>query len=274
MAKNFSPILGVGLRPQHFQDLQDGSYQEIEWLEIISENYIDHRGHSFDIVKDLSSRYSLSCHGVSLSIGSPNGPDKIYLKKLKELYNDLNPKIISDHLCLTGVEHNSHDLLPIPFTYEMLRLVSKRVNEVQNYLERPLALENLSSYFKYAIDEFSEAQFMNELAAETGCKFLLDINNVYVSSTNEGVDPKKFLEIIEYRHVAQVHLAGFTDMGDFLFDTHSKPVYPEVWELFKKYCHNIAHVPTFIEWDDEIPEFEVLRGELAKASSILQESVK
>lgn len=265
--------LGVGLRPQHFSYFSRVHHNELGWLEVISENYVDHRGYSYELLQDLSKQYEISCHGVSLNIGNPDGLDKKYLHQLRRLYEELNPSLISDHLCLTGRGFNSHELLAIPYTNKMLTMISDRVQEVQDFLQRPLGLENLSSFYAYKSDEMDEAEFLNLLVEKTGCKILLDINNVYVKSANLGKRAEDFLNTINMKAVQQVHLAGFVDTGEYLADTHSRPIYPQVWRLVENYYDQLPDVPVFIEWDSEIPPFETLYAEALKVKQICQRSL-
>jgi uncharacterized protein (UPF0276 family) len=259
---------GVGLRPVHYPDYFNSPPKNISWLEIISENYMDSEGRPRHIIETLRRDYPIATHGVSLSIGSPENINLDYLTRLKKHIERIDPFIVSDHLCWTGFSaHNAHDLLPLVHNESSLEIIARKVSQVQDFLDRPIALENVSSYIESRHSTFSEAEFLARLCAKTGCKLLLDINNIHVSETNFSRDPKKFVDAIPAEHIAQVHLAGFSDMGKFLFDTHSNPVFPAVWDLYEYALPKIHGVPTLIEWDENIPSLLELSTELAKAET-------
>jgi len=262
--------LGVGLRNQHFSYLMNHD-PEVDWFEIISENFIDNFGYARNVLKHLASIRPVVMHGVSLSIGSTDPLDWDYLKKLKALAEFVQPAWVSDHLCWTGVQGvNTHDLLPIPLTEESLRHVIERVRQVQNFLERPLVLENPSSYMEFKESTFSEWAFLTELASETGCGLLLDVNNVYVSGYNHGFDAEQYIRSMPHDAVVQIHLAGPTDCGRFLVDTHDQPVPARVWELYRLAQELTGGVSTLLEWDANIPDFPELVAELNKAEAVLR----
>ena len=222
-----------------------------------------------EILELIRSDYPITMHGVSLSIGSPGLQFKTYLKKLKKLVDRVQPFLVSDHLCFTGTQKgNLHNLLPLVYNQETLNELKHRLDEVQNYLGRPILLENLSAYFSYQESEIPEWEFLNQLSHSSGCKILLDINNVYVNSHNFGFDPYDFLKNIKPSIVGQIHLAGFSDLGNFYFDTHSRPVCSEVWKLYEYYISQASQIPTLIEWDEDVPEFSELESELLRAKSI------
>lgn len=262
--------LGVGLRNQHFSYLMNHD-PEVDWFEIISENFIDNYGYARNVLKHLASIRPVVMHGVSLSIGSTDPLDWDYLKKLKTLAEFVQPAWISDHLCWTGVQGiNTHDLLPLPLTEESLRHVIERVRQVQDFLERPLVLENPSSYLEFRESTFTEWSFLTELASESGCGLLLDVNNVYVSGYNHGFDAEHYIRNIPHDAVVQIHLAGPTDCGRFLVDTHDQPVPPRVWELYRLAQELTGGVSTLLEWDANIPDFPELVAELRKAEAALR----
>jgi uncharacterized protein (UPF0276 family) len=257
---------GAGLRSVHFPELEEKSPKVIKWFEALTENYLDTFGRPFKMLQMLRKDFPIALHGVSLSIGSAYGLNKEYLSKLKDLIGIVDPFIVSDHLCWTATASgNTHDLLPLPYTDETLQLLLDRLDEVQNFLKRPLVLENPSSYMTFHHNTFSEWDFLKILAERGGAKILLDINNVYVSAMNHGFDPYNYLDAIPSELVAQIHLAGFTDMGTYLFDTHSKPVFPKVWDLFRYYIRQAPKIPFMIEWDEDIPSLHGLEEELRKA---------
>ena len=262
--------LGVGLRNQHFSYLMNHD-PDVDWFEIISENFIDNYGYARRVLERVASARPIVMHGVSLSIGSTDPLDLDYLKKLKALAEFVHPAWISDHLCWTGVAGvNTHDLLPLPLNEESLLHVAERVRQVQNFLERPLVLENPSSYLEFKDSTIAEWDFLSELARETGCGLLLDVNNVYVSGYNHGFDPEHYIRSMDHDAVVQIHLAGPTDCGRYLVDTHDQPVPARVWELYRLAQELTGGVSTLLEWDSNIPDFPELVGELRKAEIALQ----
>jgi uncharacterized protein (UPF0276 family) len=261
---------GLGLRPEHYRDvIERGAQRPVDWLELISENYMVPGGKPLANVERIRRDFPVAMHGVSLSIGSVDPLDLRYLDALKALADRLEPAWVSDHLCWTGVDHtNLHDLLPPPYTQAALAHVTHRVQQVQERLGRPLMLENVSSYVRFAGDEMSEAQFIAELARRTGCWLLLDVNNVYVSAYNHGFDAHAFIDAMPAAQVKQIHLAGHEDRGGLLVDTHDHPVRDEVWALYAHTLRRLGPVPTMIERDDDIPPFDELLAELDIARRI------
>ena len=242
----------------------------VDWFEIISENYIDSHGRPRYILDQIAERYPLVMHGVSMSIGSTDPLDFDYLGKLKKLANEINPHWISDHLCWTGVAGvNSHDLLPIPLTEETLQHVVKRIHIVQETLERPLVLENPSSYVTFAHSTLEEWDFLGRMSEETGCGLLLDVNNVYVSCTNHGWDPVEYIRSVPHDRVVQFHLAGHTNCKTHLIDTHDGSVIDRVWQLYRLAYQLCNGVSTLLEWDAKIPEFPELHAEVLKAKQYI-----
>lgn len=261
-------MFGVGLRHQHFSYLEKLSYINVDFFEIISENFINTRGRPFEVLMRLREYYPICMHGVSLSIASTHSISKHYLLKLKELEKLVAPMIISDHLCFTGSENaNLHNLLPFAYTEENLERIAIRATEVQEILGRQIIFENLSAYFTLKNSTMSESEFLNLLCQKSGCGILLDINNLFVNSINQKFDPYHWLLKIDFSYVKQIHLAGYSDFGTHLLDTHSRPVQDGVWEIYKRISKNIKNIPVLIEWDEEIPSFEILQNEamLAKA---------
>lgn len=259
---------GVGLRSQHFGYLLEHE-ANVDWFEIISENFIDSGGRPRYVLEQLAERYPIVMHGVSLSIGSTDPLNHNYLARLKRLAEEIHAAWVSDHLCWTGVAGlNSHDLLPIPLTEESLEHVAARVKIVQDVLERPLILENPSSYVTFACSTMSEAEFLRELSDQTGCGLLLDVNNVYVSSVNHEFDPDEYLRQLPAERIVQFHLAGHTNCGTHLIDTHDGPVIDPVWRLYREARSLAPGAATLLEWDARIPEFPVLEAEIAKARAI------
>ncbi|MET3711670.1 uncharacterized protein (UPF0276 family) [Sphingomonas trueperi] len=262
--------LGLGLRNVHFDAILSAAPDDL-WFEAISENFMDSGGRPRAMLEAVAERHPVVLHGVSMSIGSTDPLDRGYLASLKRLADAIGPAWISDHLCWTGVHgRNTHDLLPLPLTEESLAHVSARVRQVQEVLERPLILENPSSYVRFAQSTISEPDFLRALAAETGCGLLLDVNNVYVSCFNAGTDPFAYLDAFPCDRVVQMHLAGHQDCGTHVIDTHDRPVRPEVWALFRTAWQRTGGAATLLEWDDHIPSFEDCLAELRKAEQHME----
>ncbi len=262
--------LGVGLRSVHFGHILQ-QQPAVDWFEIISENFMDSRGRPRQVLRQLAERYPVVMHGVSLSIGSTDPLDFDYLTNLKALAKECQPAWVSDHLCWTGVAgRNTHDLLPLPLNEESLRHVTERVRVVQDYLERPLVLENPSSYITFAASTMSEWEFLSRLAADADCGLLLDVNNVYVSSVNHEFDPAEYLRSLPHERIVQFHLAGHTNLGTHCIDTHDGRVVESVWQLYRLAHQLTGGASTLLEWDAKIPPFPELHAEVLKASEYLQ----
>lgn len=262
---------GVGLRDVHFRYLVDTPPETwgVDWFEIISENFFDDRGFAAHVLDHVSAHRPVVMHGVSLSIGSTDPLDTGYLRKLGALAERVRPAWISDHLCWTGVNGvTSHDLLPMPLTRRTLAHVADRVRAVQDHLGRPLILENPSSYLEFHASDIPEWEFLALLAQGTGCGVLLDVNNVFVSATNHGFDAVTYIRGLPAEHIVQVHLAGPSDRGHYLLDTHDGPVPDEVWPLYALVQQRTGGVATLLEWDADIPPFPELVAELAKAAEV------
>ena len=271
--KKNSPGFGLGLRPQHYPDFLREP-QAVDWLEIISENYMVPGGKPLAMLDAIIDQYPVAMHGVSLSIGSTDGLDTAYLKDLKALAKYVQPLWISDHLCWTGVQgRNSHDLLPLPYSEEALRLVVRHVEQVQDVLGQRILLENVSSYLEYRSSEMTEWEFLRQVSEQADCLLLLDVNNIYVSSINHGFDPIVFLKHLPVERVQQIHLAGHNDNGDYIVDTHDHPVCEQVWDLYRHTCAQFGEVATMIERDDNIPALEELIAELNHARAIAAQTL-
>jgi uncharacterized protein (UPF0276 family) len=256
---------GLGLRSVHYSHILE-HWPDVDWFEIISENYMDSQGRPRYVLDQIAERYPIVMHGVSLSIGSTDPLDRAYLRKLKKLADELPAAWVSDHVCWTGVAgRNSHDLLPIPYNEDTLRHLAGRIRTVQEILERPIVLENPSSYLTFAQSTLSEWEFLTRMTAETGCGLLLDVNNVYVSCINHGLDPVEFLRSLPHDRVVQFHLAGHTNCRTHLIDTHDGPVIDPVWDLYRLAHELTGGVSTLLEWDAKIPDFPTLHAEVLKA---------
>ena len=259
---------GVGLRRDHF-DRVLAAPTRIDWFEVISENFMVRGGRALDVLTRVRERYPIVLHGVSLSIGSTDPLDEAYLDRLDGLARRFEPAWVSDHLCWTSVGgHQAHDLLPLPYTEEALDHVVRRVQRVQGRLGRPIAMENVSSYVAYRHSRMPEWQFLAAVAERSGCGILLDVNNIYVSARNHGFDAHEYLEGIPAEKVWQFHLAGHSDKGAYLLDTHDHPVADPVWDLYARAVERFGEVSTLIEWDDHIPAFERLEEESERARAI------
>lgn len=259
---------GLGLRAPHYDHFLKERPKTIDWLEIVSENYIHaHKGY-WHMLADLRHDYPFVMHGVSLSIGSTDKLDEDYLKSLRKLADYIEVSWFSDHLCFTGIQHeNTHDLLPIPYTEEALNHLIPRIHKVQEAMQRPLVLENASTYLEFNGSTISEPELLTELHKRTGCGILLDVNNVYVSSFNHGWDAKQYIDAIPTDAIVQYHLAGHTNKETHLIDTHNDHVADKVWDLYRYTIEKKGKRSTMIEWDADIPEFDVLEAELNKAKA-------
>jgi len=249
---------GVGLRRPHYSHVLE-TRPKMDWFEAISENFMVDGGRPLEVLEAVRNNYPIVLHGVSLSIGSADPLDHDYLEKLAALARRFEPAWISDHLCWTGVGgRNLHDLLPLPYTEEAVRHVASRVRQVQEILGRHILLENVSSYLTFQHSTLSEWEFLRAVAEEADCGILLDINNIYVSAFNHGFEAERYLEAVPVERVVQFHLAGHSDHGSYLLDTHDHPVCEAVWALYEKAVRRFGPVATLIEWDDHIPEFATL----------------
>jgi len=257
--------IGVGLRSVHFGEILSRQ-PKVDWFEALSENFMDTGGRPLHILDQIAERYPVVLHGVSLSIGSTDPLNLDHLVKLKALAKRVKAPWVSDHLCWTGVlGRNTHDLLPMPYTEEALAHTVRRVRQVSDLLERPLVLENPSSYVEFKDSTMSEWVFLKRLAEDADCGLLLDVNNVYVSSFNHGFDPREYVDAIPADRVVQYHVAGHTNKGTHIIDTHSDHALPEVWDLYRRAYARTGATATLYEWDEDIPAFDVLLAEARKA---------
>ncbi len=256
---------GVGLRRDHFQRVLSEP-TAVDWFEVISENFMVEGGRPLDILMRVRRDYPVVMHGVSLSVGSTDPLDSAYLARLRDLADQVEAAWVSDHLCWTGVGgRNAHDLLPMPYTEEALTHVVSRVIRVQETLGRRIALENPSSYLTFSASSIPEEQFLAAVAERADCGILLDVNNVYVSSVNHRFDARAYLDAIPAERVWQIHLAGHSDHGAYLLDTHDHPVCDPVWDLYRHAVRRCGAVPTLVEWDEHIPTWDVLEDQSRQA---------
>ncbi|TGK81228.1 DUF692 domain-containing protein [Leptospira montravelensis] len=249
---------------------------DIDWFEVISENYMNTEGRPMSVLESIRKDYPITCHGVGMSLGSSNEIDPKYLKDLKLLIDRVDPFLVSDHLAWNHFNGNRlHELIPVPYHEESLEVIANHIDQVQNELQRQIAVENISAYFQYTSSTMNECEFLSLLTQKTGCLILLDINNIYVNAKNFQFNPIDFIKTIPKKSITQIHLAGFTDMGNFLFDTHAEPVHSEVWNLLETSLEYIPeNVPIMIEWDENVPEFHKLETELNKARKIMNKKAK
>lgn len=263
---------GVGLRSVHYRHILEHA-PPVDWFEVISETYLGSKGRVRYVLDQVAERYPVVLHGVSLSIGSSDPLDRGYLRLLKELADRVRTPYISDHLCWTGVNaHNVHDLLPIPYTEESLKHIAAKAREAMDFLERPLVLENVSTYAQFSSSTMNEWEFHARLMEEAQCGMLMDVNNIYVSAYNHGFDPKAYIDRIDPSLVCQYHLAGHTNKGTHLLDTHNDHVVDDVWELYRYAYQRTGGRNTLLEWDEDIPEFDVVHAEALKARRYRTES--
>jgi uncharacterized protein (UPF0276 family) len=264
---------GVGLRPKHYPALRNGTAR-VDWFEVISENFMIAGGLPLAALDRARAVAPVALHGVSLSIGSTDPLDEGYLRALRALAARVEPAWISDHLCWSGAGgHHAHDLLPLPYTEEALDHVVARVVAVQDRLGRPILLENVSSYLTFVHSTIPEWEFLGAVAERADCGLLLDVNNVHVSARNHGFAATDFLAGLPGDRIGQIHLAGHTDMGAYLFDTHDGPVSESVWDLYSDVVRRFGRVSTLVEWDDHVPALEVVCAEAERARAAEAEAL-
>jgi len=268
---------GLGLRSPHYEYLLKhlsaaDRLPTVDWFEVITENYIAAGGRPRAVLRKVREHYPIALHGLSFNIGTDEPADLNYLDQLKALIREIQPAWVSDHICWTGLHgRTSHDLLPIAYNQHTLASCATKVNQIQDYLQQQVVLENPSTYLQFRASEMPEAEFINDLVRTTGCAVLLDINNVYVSAFNLGFDPHQYIDSLQVSAIRQFHLAGHTNNGSHIIDTHDHPVCSAVWELYRYACQRFGPVATLLERDDHIPEFPALLLELEMAKAV-QES--
>jgi uncharacterized protein (UPF0276 family) len=262
---------GIGLRAKHYKEIL-ATLPAIGWFEGHSENYFAEGGQPLYYLEQVRAHYPLSLHGVGLSLGSTDPLNRDHLQKLQSLVRRFEPGLVSEHLSWGSVGGRYlNDLLPLPYTEEALAHVASRIGQVQEFLGRQLLIENVSSYLQFNPSTIPEWEFLAETAVLSGCGILLDVNNIYVNAVNHRFDPGAYLQAIPVEAVQEYHLAGFDRNGDLLIDTHGKPVYGEVWQLYRQALDRFGILPTLIEWDTDIPELPVLLAEANKADAIMME---
>jgi len=265
---------GIGLRSPHHDELLN-TRPAVAWLEVHSENFFADGGKALHVLEQVRCDYPLSLHGVGLSLGSTDPLNSQHLARLKRLADHIQPGLLSEHLCWGSVNHRYfNDLLPLPYTAEALDHMVERVSQVQDYLGRQILIENVSSYLEFNVSDIPEWEFIAALVERSGCGLLLDVNNVYVNACNHGFDARDFLSHIPAEPVQEIHLAGFSinrvDEHDILIDTHSRAVCDEVWQLYQYTVNRLGPRPTLIEWDQDLPELQILLDEAQRAEHILE----
>ncbi len=259
---------GLGLRPDYYEEILIQK-PDLDWFEIVTENYLIPGGKPLYYLEKIRANYPIVMHGVSLSLGSSDPLDIDYLRQLNTLVARVEPAWISDHLCWTGVNGiNAHDLLPIPYTRQAMTHLVARIQQVQDFLGRPILIENVSSYLSYKQSEMTEWEFIGELVKRAGCYILLDVNNVYVSAINHQFDPLDYIQAMPAERVVQIHLAGHANHGDYIIDTHDAAVIQPVWELYAATIQHLGQVSTMIERDANMPPLVELLAEVNEARRI------
>jgi uncharacterized protein (UPF0276 family) len=262
--------VGIGLRIPHYEHIF-AHQPAVDWFEIISENYMVDGGRPLHMLDRIMEHYKVVQHGVSMYFGSAQGPDREHLRRLKRLVQRTQTPWLSDHLCWGSIDGTySHDLLPLPYTWEAVEKTAARIREVQDFLEIPVAVENVSSYAEFVASEMTEWEFLNEVVERADCGILLDVNNIYVSSVNHDFAPMDYVNAIPAERVAQIHIAGHTRYEKYILDTHDHPVIDPVWQLYARAIERCGPTPTLLEWDDRIPEFQEVWAEARKAEQYLQ----
>lgn len=262
--------IGLGFRACHYQTILS-QRPAIPWFEVTTENYFSAGGHALKQLSELREMYPIVFHGVSMSLGSVDPINQSYLQQLKKLIQRFKPAYISDHLCWSSFSGQYfHDLLPLPYTEQIAQHVANRILHVQEFLGQQILVENVSSYVNYTASTMEEWDFLNLVAEKADCYILLDINNIYVSSFNHGFSPAEFLNKINSKRIKQFHLAGYQDCSTYLLDNHGAAISPAVWDLYAMAVKKMGQIPTVIEWDNTIPDFNRLLQESEKAAKISQ----
>lgn len=275
MPQSSLPFLGygLGLRKEHYRAILD-TQPKVDWFEVLTENYLVPGGKPHYFLERIRENYPVVMHGVSLSIGSSDPLNTKYLQQVKALAENIEAHWVSDHLCWTGVDQvNAHDLLPLPYTEEAINHVVERVSQVQDILGRQILMENVSSYVSYQQSGMEEWEFISEIAERADCLILLDINNIYVSSVNHEFKPRDYINGISPERVQQFHLAGHSDYGDYIIDTHDHPIVDSVWSLYADAVKRFGEVSAMIERDDDIPELPEVMKELDTMRGIASDNL-
>ncbi len=266
--------VGIGLRVPHYQHILSRK-PTVDWFEIISENFMVDGGRPLHVLDQILEQYRVVQHGVSMYFGSADKTDREHLKRLKALVKRTKTPWLSDHLCWGSVDGTyTHDLIPMPYTFAAARRTAQKIREVRDFLEVPLAVENVSSYVEFHASEMTEWEFLNEVVEKADCGILLDVNNIYVSSMNHRFDPRVYIDAIDPRRVAQIHIAGHSKYERFILDTHDHPVCDPVWKLYARAIARVGPTATLLEWDDRIPSFDEVHAEAQKSTLYLDAKKK
>jgi uncharacterized protein len=266
--------IGIGLRVPHYQHILEKK-PVVDWFEIISENYMLDAGRPLHVLDQILEQYRVVQHGVSMYFGNADRPNREHLKKLKTLTKRTKTPWVSDHLCWGSVDGTySHDLLPMPYTWEAVESTARNIREVQDFLELPIAVENVSSYAEFNASEMNEWEFLSEVVEKADCGILLDVNNIYVSSQNHTFDPMHYVQGVPHHRVAQIHIAGHTRHKTHILDTHDHPVCEPVWKLYAEAIQRCGSTATLLEWDDRIPSFDEVHHEALKAERFIPQALK
>lgn len=262
--------VGIGLRVPHYQHILEKK-PVVDWFEIISENYMVDGGRPLTVLDSILDQYRVVQHGVSMYFGSADPLNREHLKRLKALVRRTGTPWLSDHLCWGSVDGRyTHDLLPMPYTFEAARVTAEKIRQVQDFVEVPVVVENVSSYAEFHVSEMAEWEFLNEVVERADCGILLDVNNIYVSSQNHSFDPRVYVDAVPAHRVAQIHIAGHSKFEKYILDTHDHPVLDRVWSLYERTIERCGPTATLLEWDDRIPSFDDVHAEALKANKYLK----
>src|SRR5712672_1017454 len=265
--------VGIGLRIPHYNHIFEKK-PVVDWFEIISENYMVEGGRQLQVLDQILERYRVVQHGVSMYFGSAEPLNREHLTRLKNLVRRTRTPWLSDHLCWGSVDGRyTHDLLPMPYTFEAAKVTAEKIRQVQDATEVPVVVENVSSYAEYHVSEMTEWEFLNEVVEDADCGILLDVNNIYVSSRNHSFNPFDYVNSVPAERVAQIHIAGHSKYEKYILDTHDHPVIDPVWQLYAKAIGLVGATATLLEWDGHIPTFREVHNEALKANRSLAKSV-
>ncbi|MEG9438588.1 DUF692 domain-containing protein [Edaphobacter sp. HDX4] len=265
--------VGIGLRVPHYRHILEKK-PVVDWFEIISENYMVDAGRPLTVLDSILDQYRVVQHGVSMYFGSAEPLSREHLRRLKALVRRTNTPWLSDHLCWGSVDGTyTHELLPMPYTFEAARVTAEKIRQAQDFLEIPIAVENVSSYAEFHVSQMTEWQFLNEVVEQADCGILLDVNNIYVSSQNHGFDPHVYVNSVPAERVAQIHIAGHSKFERYILDTHDHPVLDPVWDLYARAIERCGPTATLLEWDDSIPSFDEVHAEALKANRYLRPEI-
>jgi uncharacterized protein len=262
--------VGIGLRIPHYRHILEQK-PVVDWFEVISENYMVDGGRPMTVLDRILDQYRVVQHGVSMYFGSADPLNREHLRRLKTLARRTNTPWLSDHLCWGSVDGRyTHDLLPMPYTFEAARITAEKIRQVQDFVEVPVVVENVSSYAEFHMSQMTEWEFLNEVVELADCGILLDVNNIYVSSQNHGFNPRTYVDAVPAERVAQIHIAGHSKFEKYTLDTHDHPVLDPVWDLYARAIERCGPTATLLEWDDNIPSFDEVHAEALKANRYLE----